>query len=64
MIGGEEGKSKGETNLASSLNVLHSPEYPERFTELSGEEKGGGGGDGGDLGEKRESQKEREQSSL
>ena len=55
---------RGETNLASnySLTVLHSPEHPERFTELSREEKGKGG-DRDDVGEKRESQKGREQSS-
>ena len=35
------GVKRGETNLAiiSSLSVLHSPELPERFTELSREEK-------------------------
>jgi len=50
---------RGETNLASnytSLTVLHSPEHPERFIELSREDKGEGG-DRGDLGEKRESQR-------
>ena len=46
----------------SSLSVLYSPEHPERFTDLSREEKEEGG-DRGDLGEKRESQKGREQSS-
>ena len=58
------GVKRGETNLAiiSSLSVLHSPELPERFTELSREEKGEGE-DRGDLGEKRESQKGREKSS-
>ena len=40
----------------SSLSVLHSLEHPERFTELSRDEKGEGG-DRGDLGKKRESQK-------
>ena len=40
----------------SSLSVLHSLEYPNRFTELGREEKGEGG-DRGDLGEKKESQK-------
>ena len=45
--------------MISSLSVLHSPEHPKRFTELSREEKREGGGD---LGEKRESQKGREQS--
>ena len=48
--------------MVSSLSVLHSLEHPEKFTELSREEKGEGG-DRGDLGEKRESQKGREQSS-
>ena len=48
--------------MISSLSVLHSPEHPKRFTELSREEKGEGG-DRGDLGEKKESQKGREQSS-
>ena len=42
--------------VISSLNVLHSPEYPKRFTELSREEKEVRG-DRGDLGEKKESQK-------
>ena len=45
-----------------SVSVVHSPEYPKRFTELSREEKREGG-DRGDLGEKKESQKGREQSS-
>ena len=56
------GVKRGESNLASNQfpKCLHSPEYPERFTELSREEKGEGG-DRGDLGEKRESQKGREQ---
>ena len=39
-------------------SVLHSPEHPERFTELSREEKGEGE-DRGDLGEKKESKGER-----
>ena len=63
--GVEEGESKGERATQpeiSSLSVLHSPEQPERFTELSREEKGEGG-DRGDLREKRESQKGRVQSS-
>ena len=47
--------------VISSLSVFHSPEHPERFTELSREEKGEGG-DRGDLGEKK-CQKGREQSS-
>ena len=38
-----------------SLSVLHSPEHPERFTELNRDKKREGG-DRGDLGEKRESQ--------
>ena len=42
--------------MISSLSVLHSPEYPKRFTELDREEKGEEG-DRGDLGEKKESQK-------
>ena len=47
-----------ETGLASnsSLSVLHSLEYPKRFTELGREEKGEGG-DRGDLVEKKESPK-------
>ena len=44
----------------NSLSVLHSLEHPERFTELSREEKGEKG-HRGDLGEKREGQKAREQ---
>ena len=46
--------------MINSLSVLHSPEHPERFTELSREEKGERG-DRVDLGEKRESAKGREQ---
>ena len=42
--------------------ILHSEGHPERFTELCGEEKREEG-DRGDLGEKKESQKGREQSS-
>ena len=55
------GVKRGETNLAiiSSLSVLHSPELPERFTELSREEKVEGE-NRGDLGEERERQKGRE----
>ena len=55
---------RGETNLViiSSLSVLHSPEHPERFTELHREEKREEG-DSGDQEEKWESQKGREQSS-
>ena len=58
------GVKRGETNLASncSLSVLHSPEHPKRFKELSREEKGEKG-DRGNLGKKKESEKEREQSS-
>ena len=41
--------------MISSLSVLHSPEHPKTFTELSREEKGEGG-DRGDLGKKKESQ--------
>ena len=53
------GGSKGERQISpviSSLSVLHSPEYPKRFTELGREVKVEGG-DRGDLGEKKESQK-------
>ena len=46
--------------MISSLSILHSPEHPKRFTGLIREEKGEGG-DRGDLGEKKESQKGREQ---
>ena len=42
--------------MISSLSVLHSPDYPKRFTELGREEKREGG-DRGDLVEKKESQK-------
>ena len=48
--------------MISSLSFLHSPEHLERFTELSREEKGEGG-DRDYLGEKKESQKGREESS-
>ena len=57
--GGEEGVSKGERQVQpviSSLNVLHSPKYPKRFTNLFREGKGEGR-DRGDLGEKKEIQK-------
>ena len=63
--GGENKESKGERQIQpviSSLSVLHSPEHPERFTELSTEGKAEGG-DRGDPREKRESEKGREQSS-
>ena len=56
-----EAVKRGETNMASN-QFLKCFERPERFTELSREEKGEGG-DICDLGEKRDSQKEREQSS-
>ena len=58
------GVKKGESNLASNQFPKCSPHpgTPERFTELSRDKKGEGG-DRGDLGEKRESQKGREQSS-
>ena len=46
--------------MISSLSFLHSPEHPKRFIELSREEKGEGGARG-DLGEKKESQKGKEQ---
>ena len=42
--------------IISSLSVVHSPEYPNRLTELGREEKGEGG-DRGDLGEKKEGRK-------
>ena len=48
--------------MISSLSVLHSLEHPKKFTDLSREEKREGR-DRGDLGEKKESQKGREQSS-
>ena len=54
------GESRGERPVlpvVSSLSVLHSPDYPKRFTELGREEKRRGG-DRGDLQEKKESQKQ------
>ena len=48
--------------MINSLSVLLSPKHPKRFTDLGREEKGEGA-DRGDLGEKKESQKGREQSS-
>ena len=50
------GIKRGETkcSLRGETSPLHSPEHPERFTELSREEKGVGG-DRGDLGVKKES---------
>ena len=62
---GKKGRDKGERAIKpviNSLSALHSPEHPERFTELSREEKGEGG-DRGDLGKKREYQKGKGQSS-
>ena len=59
------GGVKGERAIKpviNSLSALHSPEHPERFTELGREEKREDG-DRGDLEVKRESQKGREQSS-
>ena len=56
------GVKRGETSLVSSLSVLHSPEHPERFTELYREEKREEG-DRGNQEEKRGSQKGRDQSS-
>ena len=57
------GIKRGMSNLASNQfpKCLYSPKYPKRFIELGREEKGGGR-DRGDLGEKKESQKGREQS--
>ena len=60
-----KGESKGERQfqpVISSLSVLHCLEHTKRFTELDREEKGLGG-DRGDLVEKKESPKERKQSS-
>ena len=57
--GREEEELKGERPVQpviSSLSVLHRPEHPKRFTELSREEKRERG-DRGDLREKKESQK-------
>ena len=48
--------------VISSLSVLHRLENTDRFSDLSREEEGKGGYRG-DLGEKRESQKGRKQSS-
>ena len=58
-----QGVKRRETNLASSsLSVLHSLGHPKIFTELGTEEEWERR-DRGDLGEKKESQKGREQSS-
>ena len=50
----KRGNQSRENNLACDqfLSVLHSPEHPKRFTELSREEKREGR-DRGDLGRKR-----------
>ena len=59
-----EGVKRREINLVSNRcpKCSHSLEHPKRFTELGREEKWERG-DTGDLGEKKESQKGREQSS-
>ena len=54
----KKGDSRGERQIYAvlySLSVLHSPEHPQRFTELDLEEKGEGG-NRGDLEEKKVSQ--------
>ena len=59
------GGVKGERAIKpviNSLSALHSPEHPERFTELHREEKREDGDSTGQE-EKWESQKGREQSS-
>ena len=58
------GVKRRETNIASncSLSLFHIPEHPKRFTD-SGREEKGEGLDRGDMGERKESQKGREQSS-
>ena len=58
------GVKRGETNLTSNQFTKCSPlpRTPREIHKLSREEKGEGG-NRGDLGEKRESQKGREQSS-
>ena len=48
--------------MIHSISVLYSLEHPKRFKELSREDKGDRG-DRSDLGEKKESEKGREQSS-
>ena len=60
----ERGIKRRETVPASTQFAKCSPqlEHTKRFTELDREEKGEGG-DRGDLVEKKESQREREQSS-
>ena len=59
-----EGVKRRGTDLASNQDhkCSHSLELPKRFTELGREEKREAGNTG-DLGEKKESQKGREQSS-
>ena len=55
----KKGDSRGERQIYAvlcSLSVLHSPEHPQRFTELDWEEKGEGVNIG-DLLEKKVSQK-------
>ena len=58
------GMKRRETDLACNQFPKCSPcpEHTERFTELGREEKGEGG-DRGNLGDRKESQKGREQSS-
>jgi len=56
------GESRGERPVlpvVSSLSVLHSLEHPNRFTELSREEKREGGDRGDPGGEKGESKGDR-----
>ena len=60
----KRGSQEGERQIypgVSSPSVLHNLEHPERFKELSREEKGEGGYSS-DLEEKKEYQKGREQS--
>ena len=40
---GSQKEERAVKPVISSPSVLHSPEYPKRFTELSREEKGEGG---------------------
>ena len=45
----KKGDSRGERQICAvvcSQSVLHSPEHPQRFTELDWEEKGKGGNRG------------------
>ena len=55
-VGGIKRRERQIQPVISSLNVLHSQEHPERFTELGREERGKGG-DRGDLVEIKESPK-------